>query len=130
MNPWVQLGATLLVGMLTAGGALLGVLLNARVGNRATEQREVQARREEWSKRFYEALAYAVDDTSARKRAAGLHLMVALLDSKLASADEIRLMELFADRALKPLFQEGTDQPDIGLPDDDDSPDEDGEMLA
>ena len=106
MNPWLQLGATMLVGLLTAGGAFLGVRLSARVGDRATEQREAQGRREEWSKRFYEVLAYVVDDESPRKRTAGLHLMSALAESDLAGPDELRLMEVLADRVLKPLLVE------------------------
>jgi hypothetical protein len=110
MAPWLQLVATFAVGVLTASGALLGVRMNAKVGDRATEQREKQGRREEWSKRFYEALSYVVDENSPRKRAAGLHLMSALSDSELAGRDELKLMEVFSDRVLKPLLQELADQ--------------------
>jgi hypothetical protein len=42
MNVWLQLTSTMLVGVLTAGGALLGVRMNGRVGDRATEQRAAQ----------------------------------------------------------------------------------------
>jgi hypothetical protein len=105
MGLWLQIASTLLVGTLTAGGALLGVRLNGRVGDRATEQRETQGRREEWSKRFYEILAYVVDE-APRKRAAGLHLMEALAESDLAGPDEIKLMEVLADRVLNPLLRE------------------------
>ncbi|MFD5244917.1 hypothetical protein ACFWIW_10260 [Amycolatopsis sp. NPDC058340] len=105
MSPWLQVCATFLVGVLTATGALLGVRMNGRVGDRATEQREEQGRREEWSKRFYEILAYAVDE-SPRKRVAGLHLMSALAESDLAGPDELKLMDVFADRVLKPLLRE------------------------
>lgn len=105
MNPWLQLGATLFVGMLTAGGALVGVRRNGQVGDRATEQREAQGRREEWSKRFYEVLAYVVDE-SPRKRVAGLELMTALADSELAGPDERCLLEALTDRVLNPLIRE------------------------
>ncbi|RSN39105.1 hypothetical protein DMC64_38865 [Amycolatopsis sp. WAC 04197] len=105
MSPWLQVGATFLVGVLTATGALLGVRMNGRVGDRATEQREAQGRREEWSKRFYEILAYVVDE-SPRKRAAGLHLMSALAESDLAGPDELKLMGVLADRVLNPLLRE------------------------
>ncbi|MFD2415572.1 hypothetical protein [Amycolatopsis pigmentata] len=105
MNPWLQLSATLVVGVMTAGGALWGVRRNGQVGDRATEQREAQGRREEWSKRFYEVLAYVVDE-SPRKRTAGLNLMAALGDSELAGPDERRLMEALTDRVLKPLIRE------------------------
>jgi hypothetical protein len=105
MSPWLQLVSTFLVGVLTAGGALLGVRMNGRVGDRATDQRELQGRREEWSKRFYEILAYVVDE-SPRKRAAGLHLMSGLAESELAGPDERKLMEVLADRVLNPLLRE------------------------
>lgn len=105
MDLWLQLASTMLVGLLTAGGALVGVRMNGRVGDRATEQREIQGRREEWSKRFYEILAYVVDE-SPRKRAAGLHLMSALAESDLAGPDEIKLMEILTDRVLNPLLHE------------------------
>jgi hypothetical protein len=119
MPPWVQLVATLAVGLLTAGGALVGVRMNTRVGDRATEQRETQGRREEWSKRFYEALTYVVDEESPRKRAVGFHLMSALSDSELAGPDELKLMAVFADRVLNPLVQELAD---AGVDDDADLP--------
>ncbi|MFI9816502.1 hypothetical protein [Saccharothrix variisporea] len=106
MNPWFQLGATLFVGLLTAGGALLGVRLNGRVADRATEQRETQARREEWSKRFHQVLAYALDDESPRKQAAGLELLRALAESELAGPDELLLMRALADRVLGPVLRE------------------------
>lgn len=105
MNPWLQIASTFVVGFLTAGGALLGVRLNGRVGDRATEQREMQGRREEWSKRFYEILAYVVDE-SPQKRTAGLHLMSALAESELAGPDELKLMQALADRVLNPLLRE------------------------
>lgn len=105
MSPWLQVVSTFLVGAVTAGAALLGVRMNGRVGDRATEQREVQGRREEWSKRFYELLAYVVDE-SPRKRAAGLGLMSALAESDLAGPDELKLMEVLADRVLTPLLRE------------------------
>lgn len=79
--------------------------MNARAGDRATLQREAQGRREEWSKRFHEVLAYVVDE-SPRKRAAGLQLMVALAESELAGPDELKLMDALADRVLNPLLRE------------------------
>jgi hypothetical protein len=105
VNPWLQLGSTFLVGLITASGALVGVRMNARSGDRATEQREVQGRREEWIKLFHEALGYVVDD-SVRKRVVGMQLMTSLAESDLAGPDERRLMETFADRALAPLLKE------------------------
>jgi hypothetical protein len=105
MDPLLQVVVPLIVGLLTAGGALVGVRMNGRVSDRATEQREAQGRREEWSKRFYEVLAYVIDE-SPRKRAAGLYLMSALAESDLAGPDELRLMEALADRVLNPLLRE------------------------
>jgi hypothetical protein len=105
MSPWLQILSTFFVGVLTAVGALVGVRMSGRVGDRATEQRETQGRREEWSKRFYEVLAYVLDE-APHKRAAGLHLMSVLAESELAGPDEIKLMEVLADRVLNPLLRE------------------------
>jgi len=105
MDPLLQVVVPLMVGLLTAGGALVGVRMNGRFSDRATEQRETQGRREEWSKRFYEILAYVIDE-SPRKRAAGLYLMSALAESDLAGPDELRLMEALTDRVLNPLLRE------------------------
>lgn len=105
MDPLLQVVVPLVVGLLAAGGALVGVRMNSRVSDHATEQREVQGRREEWSKRFLEILAYVVDE-SPRKRAAGLYLMSALAETDLAGPDELRLMEALADRAVNPLLLE------------------------
>lgn len=68
-------------------------------------QRELQARREEWSKRFFEALSYVADE-SPRKREIGLGLMEALAQSELAGPDERRLMEISAQRVLNPLLKQ------------------------
>ena len=70
MNVWLQLASTMLVGVLTAGGALLGV-------------RRVAA-----------------------QAGGGLHLMSALAESDLAGPDELKLMEILADRVLNPLLDE------------------------
>lgn len=105
MSPWLPLAAALLAAACTAGGALLGARMNAKAGDRATAQRELHGRREEWSKRFHEVLAYVVDE-SPRKRAAGLHLMCALAESELAGPDELKLMDALADRVLNPLLRE------------------------
>ncbi|TWP53773.1 hypothetical protein FKR81_03180 [Lentzea tibetensis] len=105
MNPWLPVAAALLAAVCTAGGALLGARMNTGAGDRATEQREAQGRREEWSKRFLEILAYAVDE-SPRKRTAGLELLAALADSELAGPDERKLMYALTDRVLNPLLRE------------------------
>lgn len=111
MSPWLQLASTLLAGVLGAASALLGVRLNGRVGDRATDQRETQARREEWSKRFFQLLAYATDD-SPEKREVGLDLMRAMATSDLAGGDELDLMMTLSNKVLEPLekeFEEGDD---------------------
>jgi hypothetical protein len=45
VDPWLQAGLSILVGLLTAGGAYLGVRHATRGNDRATEQRELAARR-------------------------------------------------------------------------------------
>ncbi|GAB1515667.1 hypothetical protein [Actinophytocola sp. KF-1] len=114
MDLLLQVAVPLAVGMLTAGGALVGVRMNGRASDRATEQRETQGRREEWSKRFYEILAYVVDE-SPRKRTVGLCLISALAESDLAGPDELRLMEALADRVLNPLLREVHGTQDRGI---------------
>ena len=79
--------------------------MNARAGDRATEQRETQGRREEWSKRFFEVLTYVVDESS-RKRAVGFEVMAALAESELASPEELKLLDALTDRVLNPLLKE------------------------
>ena len=51
-------------------------------------------------------MRFLVFDESPRKRVAGLHLMSALAESDLAGPDELKLMEILADRVLNPLLDE------------------------
>lgn len=105
MNPWLPVAAALIAAACTAGGAVLGARMNARAGDRATEQREAQGRREEWTKRFFEVLTYAVDE-SPRKRTVGIEIMTALAESELAGPEELKLMDAFTTRVLNPLLSE------------------------
>lgn len=105
MSPWLPVAAALIAAVCTAGGAVLGARMNARAGDRATEQREAQGRREEWSKRFFEVLTYVVDESS-RKRAVGFEVMTALAESELAGPEELKLLDALTDRVLNPLLRE------------------------
>jgi len=71
------------------GGCVLGARLGSRANDRATEQRELAARREEWWRRFTWAAELAVDDTPV-KRVAGLKLLAKLTQSRLGVAEETR----------------------------------------
>ncbi|MEU3625362.1 hypothetical protein BS329_30645 [Amycolatopsis coloradensis] len=96
---WWQIGVTALVGILATSGAFLGARLGVRANDRATEQRERAARREEWWRRFTWAAELALDE-SAVKRTAGLSLMMKLARSELAEQDEYRLLDVFHQRVL------------------------------
>src|SRR3712207_6620969 len=67
VNPWVQAGLSLAVGLLTATGALVGVRFSVRGGDRATQQRELAARREEWWRRFTWASELALDESPSKR---------------------------------------------------------------
>ncbi|GAB3474075.1 hypothetical protein [Amycolatopsis cihanbeyliensis] len=105
MNPWLQAGLSLLVGLLTAGGALFGVRHAVRGNDRATEQRDLAARREEWWRRFIWAAELALDESPA-KRVAGLKLLGKLAQSDLAHRDECLLLDVFQGRVLDTLLDD------------------------
>lgn len=105
MNPWAQLAISFGVGLLTASGALLGVRLAVAGNDRATTQRELAARREEWWRRFAWAAELALDE-SPTKRVVGLKLMAKLAQSELAERDECQLLDVFQGRVLDRLLDE------------------------
>lgn len=105
MNPWLQVSLSLLVGLLAAGGALIGVRHTVHGNDRSTEQRELAARREEWWRRFTWAAELALDDSPA-KRVAGLKLLAKLAQSDLAQRDECLLLDVFQGRVLDKLLDD------------------------
>ncbi|RSN34686.1 hypothetical protein DL990_13720 [Amycolatopsis sp. WAC 01416] len=98
MNGW-QIAITAVLGVLATSGAFIGARLGARANDRATEQRELAARREEWWRRFTWAAELAMDESSS-KRALGLSLMLKLARSELAKQDEYQLLDVFHQRVL------------------------------
>jgi hypothetical protein len=110
VNPWIQAGLAILIGLLTAGGAYLGVRHATQGNDRATQQRELAARREEWWRRFIWAADLAMDD-SPIKRVVGLKLLAKLAQSDLAQRDEAQLLDVFQERVLDKLLE---DLPDTG----------------
>jgi hypothetical protein len=92
VNPWLQTGLSLVVGLLTAGGALVGVRLSVRGNNRA-----------EWWRRFTWAAGLALDNSSV-KRVAGLKLLTKLAQSDLAQQDDYLLLDVFQGRVLDELL--------------------------
>ncbi|WP_409490694.1 hypothetical protein [Amycolatopsis sp. cmx-11-12] len=107
VNPWLQAGLSLLVGLMTACGALVGVRHSVRGNDRATEQRELAARREEWWRRFTWAAELALDQASG-KRTVGLQLLVQLAESDLAQRDECLLIDVFQQRVLDEILEAQT----------------------
>ncbi|MGK4593920.1 hypothetical protein [Amycolatopsis sp. w19] len=98
MSGW-QIAVTAVVGVLATSGAFIGARLGARANDRATEQRELAARREEWWRRFTWAAELTMDE-SAAKRTLGLSLMMKLARSELAQQDEYDLLDVFHQRVL------------------------------
>lgn len=97
VNLWLQTGLSLAVGLLTAGGALIGVRLSVRGNNRA-----------EWWRRFTWAADLALDDSPV-KRVAGLKLLTKLAQSDLAQRDEYLLLDVFQGRVLDELLHDLSD---------------------
>lgn len=97
MNPWAQAGLALAVGLLTAGGALLGVRLAVRGNNRA-----------EWWRRFTWAAELALDN-SLVKRVTSLKLLTRLAQSDLAQRDDYLLLDVFQGRVLDELLRDSSD---------------------
>lgn len=108
VQPWMQASLSILVGLLTAGGAYFGVRHAARANDRATQQRELAARREEWWRRFIWAADLALDESSV-KRVTGLKLLTKLAQSDLAEHDEALLLDAFQGRVLDKLLEELSD---------------------
>lgn len=106
----MQAGLSVLVGLLTACGAYLGVRHTTRGNDRATRQRELAARREEWWRRFTWAADLAMDESPV-KRVTGLKLLAKLAQSDLAQRDECLLLDVFHGRVLDALLD---DVPDAG----------------
>ncbi|MEU7957761.1 hypothetical protein [Micromonospora humida] len=105
VNPWLQTGMSVLVGLMTAVGALIGVRLSVHGSDRATEQRELAGRREEWWRRFTWAAELALDDAPV-KRVTGLKLLTKLAQSELAKRDECLLIDVFQGRVLDELLSD------------------------
>lgn len=84
------------LGVITAVAAVAAALLAWWAGKQATGQRELQARREEWWRRFQWATGLAISPDERQSRI-GLALLVALSDSSLASHDELDAMATVAD---------------------------------
>ena len=96
---WCALDMTtgqIYLGVITAVAAVAAALLAWWAGKQATGQRELQARREEWWRRFQWATSLAISPDERQSRI-GLALLVALSDSSLASRDELDAMATVAD---------------------------------
>jgi hypothetical protein len=111
VNPWLQVALSLAVGVVTASAAFLGVRMTVRGNDRATEQRELAARREEWWRRFTWAAELCLDDAE-HKRVAGLTLLATLAQSDLAHREEWLLLDAFQARVLDPVLREEAEHGD------------------
>jgi hypothetical protein len=91
-------------------GAVAGALIAGHYARLATGQREGASRREEWWRRFEWAASLAVSDTEPSKTA-GLHLLTALAQSRLAGPDEAKLLESFSQAVLGVLLSQTDPSP-------------------
>jgi hypothetical protein len=98
VNPWLQTGVLLIVGLLTAGGVLLAVHVLVEGTNRAKW----------WWQRFTWAADLALENSSV-KRVVGLQVLTKLAQCNLAQDDEYLLLEVFPQRALNELFRDVPD---------------------
>jgi hypothetical protein len=94
VSAWLQIVLSLVAGLLTAGGAFIGVRLSVRGSNRA-----------EWWRRFTWAADLALD-ISPVKRVAGLKLLAALAQSDLAQPNDYPLLSVFQERVLDELLHD------------------------
>src|SRR5215470_8408618 len=67
VNPWAQAAISALIGLSAAAGALFGVLRSVRGNDRATQQRELAGRREEWWRRFVWAAELTFDQSQDKR---------------------------------------------------------------
>jgi hypothetical protein len=85
---------------LGASLSYFGARAGALASDRATDQREVAARREEWGRRFATALSL-LGEPDQRERRIGRALLAQLLDSELATdEDRHTAAEILAAEAL------------------------------
>ena len=95
MNAW-----QIALGCITAVAPVTAALLAWRAGSRATDQRENQARREEWWRRFQWATELALSDAKPRADI-GILLLRDAVQSPLAGDDELRAARSVLDRTLE-----------------------------
>lgn len=88
-----------LTGLLAVVGGFVGARMSVRGSDRATAQRAVAARREEWWRRFTWAAELTLDDSST-KRASGLRVLTQLALSDLSQRDEYLILDAFPGRVL------------------------------
>ncbi|AOD24733.1 hypothetical protein IM25_23600 (plasmid) [Rhodococcus sp. p52] len=90
----------IVLNVLTLIAAGTSAFLVWRATTRATEQREVQARREEWWRRFQYATELALDVDSAHRSNVGVQLVRAMITSSLAGRDELLAADTVLDEVL------------------------------
>jgi len=103
----------LVLGCVTAVASITAAVLSWRAGRAAIDQRENQALREEWSRRFQWAIELALSDDEHRADV-GIVLLGEAMFSPLASEAELRVarsalgdwLSRTADRELDPPYTE------------------------
>ncbi|MFD6897829.1 PDDEXK nuclease domain-containing protein [Rhodococcus sp. NPDC060086] len=90
----------IILSILTLIAAGTSAFLVWRANTRATEQRELQARREEWWRRFQYATELALDINNPHRSNVGVQLVRAMITSSLAGRDELLAADTVLDEVL------------------------------
>ncbi len=90
----------IILSVLTLIAAGTSAFLVWRANTRATEQREQQARREEWWRRFQYATELALDLDNPHRSNVGVQLVRAMITSSLAGRDELLAADTVLDEVL------------------------------
>ena len=90
----------IVLSVLTLIAAGTSAFLVWRANTRATEQREQQARREEWWRRFQYATELALDLDNPHRSNVGVQLVRAMITSSLAGRDELLAADTVLDEVL------------------------------
>lgn len=90
----------IILSVLTLIAAGTSAFLVWRANTRATAQREQQARREEWWRRFQYATELALDLDNPHRSNVGVQLVRAMITSSLAGRDELLAADTVLDEVL------------------------------
>lgn len=92
--------AQIILSSLTLIVALITGFLVWKANTGATDQRELQAKREEWWRRFQYAAELALDENNERRANIGVLMVRKMVTSTLAGPDELAAADVILDEVL------------------------------